>query len=207
MSTKAVRREYDRLAPVYEDRWGGYVQATAAQTIHRLSLQPTDHLLDIGCGTGTLLRSVIRLYPSVTAVGIDLSPAMLAVARPNLPPTVQLLPADATALPFRAHTFDIAVSSSSYHYWPDPVSGLQEIARVLRPAGRLVITDWCDDYWACKLCDRVLRLVNRAHRRIFGASACRAHLAAASFEVTALDRYKVSWLWGMMTASARLRAA
>lgn len=207
MSTRAVRREYARLAGSYNARWGGYVRATTARTIERLALVAGERLIDVGCGTGALLCSVLRSHPSTLAVGLDLSSAMLAIARRDLPAEVRLVAGDAMAIPFASRTFDVAVSANSYHYWPDPVRGLREIARVLRPGGRLIVTDWCDDYLACRLCDRFLRISNRAHRRIFGAETCGAHLEAAGLVVTGIDRYKVSWLWGMMTATGRAPAA
>jgi SAM-dependent methyltransferase len=110
-------------------------------------------------------------------------------------------------LPFSPGSFDVVVSASSFHYWPAPARGLEELRRVLRPGGHLIITDWCDDYLACRICDRVLRLVNPSHPRIYGRLECGALLSRASYQVTSLERYRISWFWGLMTATARTPAA
>jgi ubiquinone/menaquinone biosynthesis C-methylase UbiE len=136
-------------------------------------------------------------------MGVDLSLVMLAQARRRLPSCVLLVAADAEALPFASGSFDSVVSSSSFHYWPAPADGLRELHRVMRPGGRVVITDWCDDYLACHLCDRILRWIDPTHYRIYGGEECRALLTSADYEVLGLERYRISWIWGLMTATAR----
>jgi ubiquinone/menaquinone biosynthesis C-methylase UbiE len=128
-------------------------------------------------------------------------------ARRRLPSHVRLVVADAEALPFAAGAFDLAVSSSSFHYWPSPREGLSEIYRILRRGGVLVITDWCDDYLACKLCDRVLRWLDPAHHQIYGETECLSLLNGAEYEKALVDRYRISWLWGLMTATAQVPVA
>ena len=81
------------------------------------------------------------------------------------------------------------------------------MARVLRPNGRLVITDWCDDYIACRLCDLWLRAFNRAHFRTYGEKVCRHLLEEAGFIAVRVDAYRINWLWGLMTAVGRMGAA
>jgi ubiquinone/menaquinone biosynthesis C-methylase UbiE len=201
-----VRAEYDALAGVYEQRWSRYIEASTAATLRRIPSDAGERLLDVGCGTGVLLGRLLGRPPFREAVGIDLSPGMVAQARSRLPASVRLLVGDAEMLPFSPASFDVAVSASSFHYWPVPARGLDELRRVLRPGGHLVVTDWCDDYLACRICDRVLRLVNPSHPRIYGLQECGALLAGAGFQVTSLERYRISWFWGLMTATARAPA-
>jgi ubiquinone/menaquinone biosynthesis C-methylase UbiE len=198
-----VRAEYDSLATVYEQRWTRYIEATTAATLRRIPLDAGERLLDVGCGTGLLLGRLLGRSPFRELTGVDLSPGMVAQARNRLPARVRLLVGDAEALPFPSGSFDVVVSASSFHYWPAPARGLDELRRVLRPGGHLILTDWCDDYLACRICDRVLRLVNPSHARIYGRTECSALLSQACYEVTTLERYRISWLWGLMTATAR----
>jgi ubiquinone/menaquinone biosynthesis C-methylase UbiE len=105
----------------------------------RLDLRPTDALLDVGCGTGTAL---FELAGSVArAVGVDLSEEMLEVARSRTRPGVELLHADATALPFEDATFDAYRAERIYQHLADPLAALREARRVLAPGGRLVVAD------------------------------------------------------------------
>jgi SAM-dependent methyltransferase len=94
------------------------------------------------------------------------------------------------------------VSLSSFHFWPDPLAALRELHRVLRPHGRLVLTDWCDDFFSCRVCNLYLKWRDPAHRRIYGRNACEQMLNASGFQIHSVDRYKISWLWGLMTAIA-----
>jgi ubiquinone/menaquinone biosynthesis C-methylase UbiE len=130
---------------------------------------------------------------------------MLAYARRRLPESVPLVAADAGALPLKDATLDTVVSVSSFHYWTDPAVALAEIRRVLHPGGRLVITDWCDDFLGCKLLDRWLRLTRRTYHRIYGSRECAGLLEQAGFRVSLVERYKVTWLWGLMTLTATAR--
>ena len=87
-----------------------------------------------------------------------------------------------------------------FHYIPQPMAALREMRRVLRTGGALVITDWCDDYLACRVRDWYFRQSNRAHRGIYGEKNFRLLLEQAEFRDVEVERYKISWLWGLMTA-------
>jgi len=64
-----------------------------------------------------------------------------------------LKPGRAERLPFLDEAFDVVVSTSTFHYLRRPGKALREIARVLKPGGEIVITDWCHDYLACHVYD------------------------------------------------------
>jgi len=200
-----VLREYARLAPNYDVRWSSYVEATVRETMKRLHVEPGQRLLDIGCGTGALLEAVDSAFPEVEMVGIDPSQEMLGIARRRLTNRIQLKAGWAESLPFHDDSFDVVVSCNTFHYWRQPARALDEIARILKPKGRLVITDWCDDYLACRIFDHYLRAFNRAHFRTYGARKCKALIAAAGFCDIGIERYKISWLWGMMAVTAEGR--
>jgi ubiquinone/menaquinone biosynthesis C-methylase UbiE len=111
-----------------------------------LSLVPerdAGRLLDIGTGTGRVLE---LLAPRISqGVGVDASKAMLALARSRLARpglshcSVRL--ADMYRLPFADATFDLAVMQMVLHYAEDPPGVLDELGRVLRPDGRLILID------------------------------------------------------------------
>ena len=97
--------------------------------------------LDVGSGPGNVTASLARAAgPDGLALGVDISEPMLARAvRNEAGPQVGFIKADAQRLPLRDDTFDAAVSTAVLQLVPDPKAALTELARVLRPGGRLAI--------------------------------------------------------------------
>jgi ubiquinone/menaquinone biosynthesis C-methylase UbiE len=107
---------------------------------------PQGTLIDIGCGPGHLALAIARKYPSLKIIGIDNSREMLKVAqtkRAALKPgsQVQFQEASAQHLCLPAESVDFAISTLSLHHWLEPQKALEEIYRVLRPGGQLLIVD------------------------------------------------------------------
>ena len=120
-----------------------------------------DSVLDLGTGTGRMLAV---LAPGVTrAVGLDVSPAMLGVARVNLDAAglrhVQLRQGDAYALPGDLNGFDLVILHQVLHFLDDPGRAVREAARTLRPGGRLLVVDFAPHQ------EESLR-IHHAHRRL-----------------------------------------
>lgn len=195
--------EYAKAAKHYDEKWAFYVEATTRETLRRLPLAAASRVLDVGCGTGELLRRVRANVPDAVLAGLDPVPEMLDVAREKLGGRDDLRVGYADRLPWNAGTFDVVVSCNMFHYISEPLTALREMARVLRPTGALVLTDWCDDYIACRICNLYLRLTNRAFYKTYRQAECLELLKVAGYEVQSFERYKISWLWGLMTAVAR----
>ncbi len=139
--TKATQARYDRIAPLYD-----FVEAAAERRYagwrERLWAQIEGHrVLEVGVGTGKNMP----YYPPDTEVsGVDLSEKMLTRARRRagrLHQPVTLLGMDAQALTFPDATFDSAAASFVFCSVPDPVRGLKEVARVVKPGGRVVLLE------------------------------------------------------------------
>jgi SAM-dependent methyltransferase len=133
---------YDRLGRIL---MGGLFRGIAADVA--AVAPPGGTLLEVGCGPGHLSVRLARAH-GLEVTGLDLDPAMIDRANTNAtseswdgrsPPTFVV--GDVAALPFPDASFDLVVSTFSMHHWSDPVVGLAEIARVLRPGGRALIWD------------------------------------------------------------------
>jgi ubiquinone/menaquinone biosynthesis C-methylase UbiE/DNA-binding transcriptional ArsR family regulator len=119
--------------------------ARVEQTISQLiGAGEIGSLLDLGTGTGRMLEILSR--QSTRAVGVDQSPAMLAVARANLEragvSNVQLRQGDIYALPVERDAYDLVVVHQVLHYLDDPARALREAIRTLAPGGRFVVVDF-----------------------------------------------------------------
>jgi SAM-dependent methyltransferase len=110
------------------------------------AVQPHDHVLDIGCGTGQTTRQAARMARSGNALGIDISaPAIKRareLARAQRLHNVNFERADAQLHHFPQARFDLAISRFGTMFFDDPVTAFANIARALRPAGRLVMMVW-----------------------------------------------------------------
>ncbi|MGD2112137.1 MAG: methyltransferase domain-containing protein, partial [Gammaproteobacteria bacterium] len=107
-----------------------------------LKLGPADFVLDVGCGGGMTLKDIAAAATEGLAVGIDYSPTMTRqAARRNRNGirrgNASVLAGNVMALPFADDSFDVACGVETFYFWPDPLCGLNEIKRVLKPAGRL----------------------------------------------------------------------
>lgn len=116
--------------------------------LRQLAGEPIQQLLDAGTGTGRMLEVLAPL--AKRAVGVDVSPDMLAIARDTLMraglPQCQVRLADTYRLPFEAggaqSGFDVVLFHQVLHYLDDPAAAVQEAARVMRRGGRLLIADF-----------------------------------------------------------------
>lgn len=165
--------------------------------------RPGGRILDVGCGTGVLLGRLSASGDGERLFGIDPVLEMLEIARRRLPGGVELREGSAERLPYSEGAFDVVVSCSVFHYLGNPLGALGEMKRVLAPGGTVVVTDWCSDYLVCRICEAYLSAFRRVRYSVYRANEWASLLARAGFSEVVVSPYKVSWLWGVMTATGR----
>ncbi len=111
--------------------------------LNQIDFSQKRELLDIGCGTGELLKELEHKNKdhNLTLKGIDLSAKMIAIARKKLPPSIQLAQQNVVALQEKDNTYDYVISTEAFHHYPNQQKALQEIARVAKPGGKIIIVD------------------------------------------------------------------
>jgi ubiquinone/menaquinone biosynthesis C-methylase UbiE len=146
-----VARERDIAA--FDARAGGYESGWLGRLHHRIADRTADlalavapapkRVLDVGCGTGYLLRRLaVRCPQAAGLTGVDPAPAMISAARAAAADgRLRWLEGTAEELPFPAGSFDLVVTMTSFDHWASQQAGLAQCARVLAPGGWLVLTD------------------------------------------------------------------
>ncbi len=135
VSTSAAEVYEEFFLPALFQDWPPRV----ADAAHVVSGQ---RVLDVACGTGVLARALARrVRPGGSVVGLDVNDGMLAVARRKAP-EVEWVRGAAEALPFPDASFDAVVSQFGLMFFEDRRAAIREMARVLRPGGRLAVAVW-----------------------------------------------------------------
>jgi SAM-dependent methyltransferase len=132
----------------HADAFDRSVAAHHERLLDAASIADTDRVLDIGCGTGQTTRDAARAAHRGSALGVDLSSAMLEVARRRATTgglaNAAFVQADAQVHPFEPGGFDLAISRTGTMFFGDPVAAFTNIGRALVPGGRLVMVTWQD---------------------------------------------------------------
>src|SRR6516165_11243804 len=141
---------FDQWSSSYENSW---MQRAFFDQTHKAVLglaagivPEPESVLDVGCGTGRLLRRAYRYWPDAHLIGVDPAPGMIEKAK-LLTPFATFYTSMAEALPLEDASVDLALSTTSFHHWQDQVAGLREIARVLRPGGYFMLVDLSLPEW------------------------------------------------------------
>jgi SAM-dependent methyltransferase len=118
------------------------------------AIRSDDRVLDVGCGTGQATRDVARIAVDGSALGVDLSSQMLALARDTALAeglgNLEFRHADAQIHPFEDGEFDTVISRMGSMFFGDPVAAFSNFHRALRPGGRLTLLTWqslADNEW------------------------------------------------------------
>lgn len=171
---------FDEWAETYDTHWmqRWLVDPLQRQAIDAARRYQPDALavLDVGCGTGRLLRRVRDAFPAARLVGIDPAAGMIDVARRKGGDAIDFVVGDAESLDAPDYAFDLVFTTLSFHHWHDQREGLRQIHRVMRPGGVFVLSDLVLQWWM-----EPFAVLARARDRMHTLAEFRGLLMGAGF--------------------------
>ena len=139
-STEKRDFKFDKRADKYDDHFEGKLSKRFYSLLYRFTgLSDGDRVLDVGCGTGTILKT-FRDFQKINGHGIDVEPNMLEVARRKCP-DMDIRECSCENTPYEDAYFDTLTACMAYHHFPDKEAFEKEALRILKPGGHLYIAD------------------------------------------------------------------
>lgn len=136
------KNSFDKSAESYDRTFGKLSRPLYREVLKKLEKAKFEKLLDIGFGTGTVLKELSQRKPNSKLFGIDISPEMVKTAEKKIgSQVVELLTGDSDNLPWDDYFFDTIITTNVFHHFPEPVKTAKEIYRTLKPGGLLLIGD------------------------------------------------------------------
>lgn len=139
---KSEKRDFkfDKRASVYDTHIEGRLSEKAYRLItDTIKLKPEDKILDVGCGTGTVLKRLYDMY-NIKGFGIDIEEKMIEQARLKLP-QMEMKKCDCSNTSFENDFFDNVIACMTFHHFYDQTAFAKEMSRVLKSGGKIYIVD------------------------------------------------------------------
>jgi ubiquinone/menaquinone biosynthesis C-methylase UbiE len=199
-----ARRFYDRISGVYDALADASEREARTLGVSLLAPSGSEHILEIGCGTGHALVDIAkRLSPKGRVFGIDVSRGMLEIAEKSVQDAAlgeriaELRLGDAKELPYESDAFDAVFASFTLELFSEAEISvvLGEISRVLRPGGRLGVVSLSTTHESLAIVD-VYRFLHRHFPHIVDCQPidARSYLERAGFEILAAEGVSI---WGL----------
>ena len=158
-------------------------------------------ILDVGCGGGEFVHELAGIATEGKVYGIDYSAECVAVSRKTNRlgvklGRVEILNGSVSALPFSNQMFDLVTAVNSHYYWPDLISDMQEVLRVLKLGGRLVVIG--ESYKGGKYEKRDRKFVELVNLAYYSINELSKLISRAGYlDVQMFEEYDKGWMCGL----------
>jgi ubiquinone/menaquinone biosynthesis C-methylase UbiE len=183
--------------------------AMTTWALSHLPLATDSVVLDVGCGGGRTIQQLALLAPAGKISGIDYSATSVAVARRTNAQTigagrVDIRVGSVSNLPYADESFDAVTAVETHYYWPNLVTDLGEIRRVLRPGGRIAVV--AESYRGKRFGAAEVLVMRLLGSKLLTIEEHRAAFAAAGFsDVAVFEEKKKGWLCVVGERGAEIR--
>ena len=171
--------------------------------LQHLAIQKHDTILDVGCGGGRTVHKLAGIATDGKVYGIDFSEESVTVSRRTNKQwiamgRVEILPGSVSRLPFSDHMFNLVTAVETHFFWPDLVADMQEVLRVLKPGGKVIIIAEAykgAKYDKSKMFQKLAELMNIAPLSVNEYSELFSRAGYSDVEM--FEEYEKGWICGI----------
>jgi ubiquinone/menaquinone biosynthesis C-methylase UbiE len=167
--------------------WRRTFEVVAA--IEQFAHDPVQDIIDLGTADGRMLSHIQEKYPHAQCVGVEYNQELVEFGKARFP-ELDIVQGDIESLNFLEETFDVAVATAVIEHVPSPEKALEEIRRVLRPEGIVVLTS-PDPFWE-SLASRLGHLDEDQHHNVYNLKKLMALVSDKKFQVLKAEKFMLS---------------
>jgi ubiquinone/menaquinone biosynthesis C-methylase UbiE len=162
-----------------------YLRKAQSSVISLLETKENMSFLDIGCGTGWAIGQAAKaIGANGTFYGVDLSPKMIDKAKENFNgyPNFHFIVCSSESIQLDDNMFDAIICTNSFHHYLNPGKAMGEMYRLLRGGGKLYILDPTADTWTIKFADKIIKLFEPQHVKLYSTNEFRNLMVGAGLK-------------------------
>jgi len=199
-----IQKDYQKLAPEYDHRWQKFLALSQSNVLQNWpqNLPENARILDLGCGTGSMLAQIHDQYPDYRLTGVDCSNDMLKIARENVP-NANFIEADIENIDLPHKGFDVVLSLNILHHLNDQKSHLETLKKLAKPDGDIFLCDFITDGFWMKLADFSWQRSQQSYHKSFSYKEMEELLKDAKLEILQQEILKPDWFWRLQSYKLR----
>lgn len=174
------------------DKTGKHARGQYKYVLNELQQLDFQKILDVGCGTGEILKSIKERYSFVQLYGLDISEEMLKQANDKLKGTATLILGDAENITLETNSFDLLLCTDSFHHYPNPQQAISEFYRVLKHGKFLLIADYWKPFPIRQIMNLFISYSNEGDVKIYSKKEIIEFLKRGGFQEIIYKKIKSS---------------